>query len=221
MKFLFENSFDAKDRAAASSAASKKSMPRLCTEQELIAARDAAYADGVAAGRAAAMTSIEQTSAQALTSICTQVSETSRQIDLIRTSIIEDAMKIVTAAIHKVVPELARHNALSEIERLIGECLQAIYDEPRVVVRSHDRIISALQTRIDAIAASHGFQGKIVLFADEQLNENDCLIEWADGGAERILDNIWKQIDAAIASITDGGALTPPTPDSSKLSNGI
>lgn len=221
MKFLFENSFDTNDRAAASSAAAKKPIPRLCTEQELIAARDAAYADGVAAGRDAAMASIEQASAQALTAICAQVGDTSLQIERIRTSIIEDAMKVVTAAIHKVVPELARHNALSEIERLIGECLHAIYDEPRVVIRGHQRVIAALQTRVDSIASSHGFQGKIVLFADEHLNENDCLIEWADGGAERILDNIWKQIDAAISSITDGGALTPTPPDNNKLSTGI
>jgi flagellar assembly protein FliH len=123
---------------------------------------------------------------------------------------------VLGAAIRKVIPELARRNALNEIEQLVRECLQAIYDEPRVVVRGHDRVIAALQPRIDAMAASCGFHGKIVLFADDQLNETDCRVEWADGGAERNLDDMWRQIDAALERIADDGAAAPAGSETSK-----
>jgi flagellar assembly protein FliH len=85
-----------------------------------------------------------------------------------------------------------------------------------VVVRAHDRVIATLQTRIDGMAASCGFQGKIMLFPDDQLNDTDCRVEWADGGAERNLDDMWKQIDAALQRMMDGEAATPPQSDTSK-----
>lgn len=221
MKFLFQNSFDAADRPASPGGASKASSARARTEQDVLAARQEGYTDGETAGRAAALASIEQASAKALAAISAQLSDSNQQIEVIRAQIVADALKVVNTAIHKVIPDLARHNALNEIERLIGECLQAIYDEPRVVVRGHDRVIAALQPRIDTMAASCGFQGKIVLFGDEQLDENDCRIEWADGGAERILDDIWKQIDAALESMTGGGASPPHASASNKLSTAI
>lgn len=220
MKFLFENSFDMAERPAGQGAVSKAPPPRLFTEEDLVAARDEGYLDGKAAGeaagRAAALASIEQASAKALAAIGVQLSDAGQQVERIRAQTVEDSLKVVSAAIHKVVPELARRNALNEIERLIRDCLQAIYDEPRVVVRGHDRVITALQTRIDSMAASCGFHGKVVLFADEQLNEHDCRVEWADGGAERNLGDMWKQIDAALERMTDGGAAPSPTSEISK-----
>jgi flagellar assembly protein FliH len=213
MKFLFENSFDVAERPAGLSPAAPQ---RQFTEEDILAARDEGFVQGEAAGRAAALTSIEQASAKTLTVIGARLNDAGQEIERIRTATVKDAMKVLGAAIRKVVPELARRNALNEIERLVRECLQAIYDEPRVVVRGHDRIIAALQPRIDDMATSCGFHGKIVLFADDQLNETDCRVEWADGGAERNLDDMWRQIDAAIERIADDGAAAPAVPETSK-----
>lgn len=213
MKFLFENSFDVAEQPASLSPAAP---PRQFTEEDVLAARDEGFADGETAGRTAALASIEQASAKALAVIGARLDDAGQEIERIRAETVRDALKVVSGAIHKVVPELARRNALNEIERLIRDCLQAIYDEPRVVVRGHDGVIAALQPRIDTMAASCGFHGKIVLFADDQLNETDCRVEWADGGAERNLDDIWQQIDAALGRMTDDGTATPPSSEISK-----
>lgn len=212
MKFLFDNSFDVAESQALSPAA----PPRQFTEEDILAARDEGFAQGEAAGRAAALTSIEQASAKTLTVIGARLNDAGQEIERIRAATMSDALKVLGAAIRKVIPELARRNALNEIEQLVRECLQAIYDEPRVVVRGHDRVIAALQPRIDAMAASCGFHGKIVLFADDQLNETDCRVEWADGGAERNLDDMWRQIDAALERIADDGAAAPAGSETSK-----
>lgn len=213
MKFLFENSFDPAERPADPAPVAPV---RQYTEDDIIAARDEGFAQGEAAARAAALVGIEQATAKTLAAIGAQMTNAGQDIERIRAQILNDSLKVVSAAINKVVPTLARHNALHEIERLIRECLQAIYDEPRVVVRAHDRVISTLQTRIDGMAASCGFQGKIMLFPDEQLNDTDCRVEWADGGAERNLDDMWKQIDAALQRMMDGEAATPPQSDTGK-----
>lgn len=221
MKFLFENSFDTVAGPATKAGPTKAAKSRTYTEQDIAAARATAYAEGEAAGHAAALTSIEQTSATVLTAIGAQLSNTTRQITMIRDGILADALEVVETVIRKVIPELAGRNALKEIEKLIGECLQAIYDEPRVVIRSHEQVIAALQKRIDLIGASSGFQGKIVLLADDRLTENDCRVEWADGGAERNLGDVLKQIDVAIETMTAGSK--PPSPPplaSGKLGTG-
>lgn len=212
MKFLFDNSFDVAESPALSPAA----PPRQFSEEDILAARDEGFAQGEAAGRAAALTSIEQASAKTLTVIGARLNDAGQEIERIRAATMSDALKVLGAAIRKVIPELARRNALNEIEQLVRECLQAIYDEPRVVVRGHDRVIAALQPRIDAMAASCGFHGKVVLFADDQLNETDCRVEWADGGAERNLDDMWRQIDAALERIADDGAAAPAGSETSK-----
>lgn len=210
MKFLFDNSFDAVERPAGPAQAA---APKHYTEEDLAAARNEGFAQGEAAARAAAMVSIEQATAKTLAAIGIQLNNTAKDIERIRAQILKDSLKVVSAAISKVVPTLARHNALAEIERLIRDCLQAIYDEPRVVVRAHDRVITALQDRVNSLAASNGFHGKIMLFPDEQLNETDCRVEWADGGAERNLDDMWSQIDTALQRMMDGDAVTPPATD--------
>lgn len=210
MKFLFDNSFDAAEQTFGPAPVA---APKHYTEEDLAAARDEGFAQGEAAARAAAMVSIEQASAKTLAAIGAQLNNASQDIERIRAQILKDSLKLVSAAIGKIVPTMARHNALAEIERLIRDCLQAIYDEPRVVVRAHDRVIAALQDRVNTLASSSGFHGKIMLFPDEQLNETDCRVEWADGGAERNLDDMWSQIDTALQRMMDGDAAASSTAD--------
>lgn len=209
MKFLFDKSFDVDEHPADQGSAPNAAQ---YTEQDLLAARAEAHAEGESAGRSAALASIEQTSAKALAGMAAQLGNIGKQIDTLRNETVRDALKVVSAAIHKIVPELAGRNGLNEIERLIKECLHAIYDEPRVVVRAHDTVIAALQGRIDAMAASCGFNGKIVLFGDDQLGQNDCRIEWADGGAERSLDEMWQKIEAALTRMTASAEAASPAP---------
>lgn len=211
MKYLFDNSFDMEDPPAA--AGGSPVVVQHYTEQDLIAARAEGFAEGDATGRAAVHDSIEQASLKALTEISAHLSNLGEHVADVRSQTILAAIKVVTAAIHKMVPELARRNAMNEIEHLIRECLEAIYDEPRVVVRAHDSVIAALQGRIDTMAASCGFAGKVVLFGDEQFSESDCRIEWADGGAERNLNEMWKLVDAALARVAEStDAVAPPSP---------
>lgn len=207
MKFLFENSFDSEEPTGVPAAAA---TIRQYSEQDLLAARSEGYADGEAAGHAAALAAIEQASQKALAEIAARLGDLGEQIATLRAQTIGDAVKVVSAAIHKMVPELARRNAMNEIERLIRECLQAIYDEPRVVVRAHDSVIALLHERVDGMAAACGFSGKIVLLGDELLSEADCRVEWADGGAERNLGEMWKQLDAALARVVEGSGAEAP-----------
>jgi flagellar assembly protein FliH len=197
-KYLFETSFDpAKVDPAVPPAPS-------FSEQELVAARDEGYLAGHAAGHAEMLRSIEQASADALAAIAAQLAAMNGHFDDIREAAIASGVSVVAATVRKLVPALAKRNGLAEIEHLVRDSLHSLYDEPRVVIRAHDSVIEALQERIDGLAATSGFTGKIVLFGDEHFNETDCRVEWADGGAERNLGELWRRIDAAIERVTDG-----------------
>lgn len=203
-KFLFDTSFDPGQAAEAEAPA-----PTF-TEADLAAARAAGFAEGREAGRTEALASIEREAATALAAVGARLAEIGARIEDTRAHAIAGGIEVVAAVLRKAVPELARRNALAEIERLVHDALHALYDEPRVVVRAPDAVVAALQERIDGLAAASGFAGKVVLFGDPELAETDCRIEWADGGTERDIDGLLRRLDAAIERATGGAAAPAP-----------
>jgi flagellar assembly protein FliH len=206
-KFLFETSFD-----PAKASDPDVPPPPSFSEEELAAARDEGFRAGHAAGHDEMSRAIEQAAADALAAIGVQLAAMNGRFEDIRQAAIASGVEVVAATVRKMVPALAKRNGLAEIEHMVRDSLHSLYDEPRVVIRAHDNVIDALQERVDGIAAASGFMGKVVLFGDEQFSETDCRVEWADGGAERNLGELWRRIDAAIERVTDGNtAVTQPT----------
>ena len=195
-KFSFDNSFDP------GSGGTDSRGERRYTADDLAIAEEAAREQGRLAGIAEARATIEHTTAVALSQIGEQLQALGRTIEEIHYESASDALTIAVAAVRKVLPDLAQRNGLAEIEALVRECLNTFYDEPRVVVRLHDKLLDPLRERIDEIAAGCGFNGKIVLFGDEHLAETDCRVEWADGGAERNLTGLYQEIGQVIEKVT-------------------
>jgi len=109
----------------------------------------------------------------------------------------ESAMQIALALVRKILPRLARHDALGEIEGLVADCLRQLLGEPRLVIRVHDQLLDALREHLGRAVAECGFDGDLVLIADPALALGDCRIEWADGGAERDVQRLWQQVERA------------------------
>ena len=88
---------------------------------------------------------------------------------------------------------------MKEIETVVAECLERAKEEPRLVVRVSERMLEPVKKRIDALAAGEGFEGKVVLLVADDFGDSDVRVEWADGGAERSLEDIWRDIDQVLA----------------------
>ena len=97
-----------------------------------------------------------------------------------------DAVKLAMQVVHKLLPGFAERYAVSEIERVITQSIEARRDEPRIAVIVPTVHLEALTARIDALALDKSYAGKIILIADDALPPTDCRVEWADGGAERL-----------------------------------
>ncbi len=89
-------------------------------------------------------------------------------------------------------------HGLAEIEAVLGQCLESLKQEPRLVAYVHGARLDALQERLTQLSASNGFEGRVVLIGDDAMGESDCRVEWADGGVEREAGRIWRAIEEAL-----------------------
>jgi len=204
-KFLFDTSFDsekareAKARAAAEAAAAEVPPAPTFSEEELAAARESAFAEGKAAGLAEGEDSHSRRLADAVEALlpqCDKLTQELAALDVERhRSVLEAAMTVV----RKLFPRLARDNGLDEMQAVVDDCLERLRDEPRLVIRCADQDLDALKERIELSVERSGFEGKLVFLADDRIANGDVRVEWADGGAERDLAGLWKEIDAVIA----------------------
>jgi flagellar assembly protein FliH len=112
-----------------------------------------------------------------------------------------EAIETALTIVRKLFPRLAKAHGMAEIEAVVGESLSRLRDEPRVVVRVADSLLDAVNERVKELAAKAGFEGRIVLIAQDDLQAGDIRVEWADGGAERDSGVLWHQIDDIIERV--------------------
>lgn len=191
-KFLFDtNDFD-KPAPAEKPAASY-------SEEQLVLAKTQAYAQGkqdaAAEARAAQEVQTQKTLEQLLAHLERLIAaEDRREIENMAA-----ATKLAMRVTHKLLPQMAERFSLPEIERVILASLEVRKDEQRIAVMLPVQHMEALKERIDSLALERGFAGKLILIADDNLGPSDCRVEWADGGAERMYERLFAQIEMEFA----------------------
>lgn len=191
-KFLFDtNDFD-KTAPAEKPAASY-------SEEQLVLAKTQAYAQGkqdaAAEARAAQEVQTQKTLEQLLAHLERLIAaEDRREIENMAA-----ATKLAMRVTHKLLPQMAERFSLPEIERVILASLDVRKDEQRIAVMLPVQHMEALKERIDSLALERGFAGKLILIADDNLGPSDCRVEWADGGAERMYERLFAQIEMEFA----------------------
>jgi flagellar assembly protein FliH len=208
-KFTFDNDFDA-PRAP-------KPEPEVVVEEELPPppppaptfseeelaaaveeARKTALAEGQAKGKAEATAQTERQTAAALTAIGTQFAKIDGEVQAAAGMLRETTLDLSLAMVRRLFPEFARQHGLEEVKELLGRCLDTLRTEPRFTVKVASDQAETLKGEVEALAQSRGFEGRIVVAAEESLKPGDCRIEWSQGGMIRSADEIWKAIEAAM-----------------------
>ncbi len=208
--YTFDTSFDDPEAVLREDRERERLVKRY-TEVDLTAARQAAFAEGRETGRAEAMAEIEARAAAALEQAARQLEALGAAQEAAARRMTEQGIAIAAAIAGKAAPDLARRNALGEIEHVVADCLKRLAEEPRVVVRVHDSLLDPLRGRVDRLAEASGFAGTIVLLADANLAEGDCRVEWADGGAERDTARLWQEIETVVRRTIGNAAVPGPT----------
>ena len=175
-KFLFDLDFSEPD----------KSRERPATQAEIaqkIASAEArAYRDGYDAGQREAKAESDRRVALALEEIGTGIKAIEARFCGIETRMETEAVDVAVAVARKLCSELLMREPLGEITSLVSNCFSHLVSTPHLVVRVNDSLYEIARDHVERLAKQSGFDGRIVILAEPEIESGDCRIEWADGG---------------------------------------
>jgi flagellar assembly protein FliH len=175
-KFLFDMDFSAPDRA--------RERPATPSEiaQRIAAAESRAYRDGHEAGQREAKAESDRRAALALEEIGIGIRGIAARFAGIETRMETEAVDVAVAVARKLCSALIAGEPLGEISGLVGDCFAQLVSTPHLVVRINDALYESARERIERLAKQSGFEGRLVILAEPEIETGDCKIEWADGG---------------------------------------
>lgn len=187
------------------------------SEEQLEAARTEAFAAGREAALAEHLVSEERRLSELFEVLLTNTGAIAESIDQVSENVARDALEVAMITVGKVLPTLIESNAIDEIEGLVKQCLTELRSEPRVAIRLHAASLEAFKSRLEPIAGATGYEGKLVLLADDDLAPSDCKVLWAEGGASRTAEDISRTVTAAVQNYLGAGVVetqeSPPSAD--------
>ncbi len=191
-KFTFDTVFERGPDGVAT-------MARALNADELAAIRAEGYAEGYTAGKGDATAKAEQDCAARLNSIADGVNVAVGQLSEERNKLAAEACELAMMVAKRLVPHLMKQAPFAEIEALLAEALGNLSDTPHIVVRINEEWLEQVSPRLEQIAQTRGFQGKLIILGEPDISIGDCRIEWADGGIVRNAAAVGREIETIIA----------------------
>jgi flagellar assembly protein FliH len=175
-KFLFDMDFSAPDKT--------RERPATPAEiaQKIANAEARAYRDGFDAAKREAKAESDRRAALALEEIGIAIQAIASRFSGIEARMETEAVDVAVAVARKLCSELIAGEPLSEITALVSDCFSHLVSTPHLVVRINEQLYEAARERIEKLAKRSGFEGRLVILAEPEIDTGDCKIEWADGG---------------------------------------
>jgi flagellar assembly protein FliH len=175
-KFLFDMDFSAPDKM--------RERPATPSEiaQKIASAEARAYRNGYDAALHETKVESDRRAALALEEIGITIKGIAARFAGIETRMETEAVDVAVAVARKLCSELVAREPLGEITSLVSDCFAQLVSTPHLVVRINDSLYEAAQQRIEKLAKQSGFEGRLVILAEPEIETGDCRIEWADGG---------------------------------------
>ena len=175
-KFLFDTDFAAPDKS--------RERPATPSEiaQKIASAEARAYRDGFDAGQREAKAESDRRAALALEEIGIGIQGIAGRFSGVEVRMETEAVDVAVAVARKLCSALIAGEPLGEITGLVSDCFSHLVSTPHLVVRINDSLYEAAHERIARLAKQSGFEGRLVILAEPDIETGDCRIEWADGG---------------------------------------
>lgn len=127
----------------------------------------------------------------------------------------EDAARLAIAAAGAIAGKALEQYGTETIEACIKEALGDLRTEPRIAVRVAPHLADAIGERLYDWAEAEGFDGAVVVRADDEVSSGDCTLEWRSGSVERTASEIQAHIREVVESwlANPGQTDTAETPD--------
>jgi flagellar assembly protein FliH len=175
-KFLFDMDFGAPDRVR-----EKPATPAEIA-QKIAEAEARAYRDGYDAAQREAKAESDRRVAVALEGIGVAIQGIASRFSGVETRMETEAVDVAIAVARKLCSELIASEPLGGITGLVRDCFSHLVATPHLVVRINEGLYEIARERIERLAKQSGFEGRLVILAEPEIETGDCKIEWADGG---------------------------------------
>jgi flagellar assembly protein FliH len=189
-KYLFDEDF---------AAGEKPTITMVEHERRRADAESQAYRQGFTAGQEEAHQEATKRMADALSVIADGLGRLDGALTAIETRLETEAVEVSVAVAAKLAPALIAREPFAEIAALATECFHHLVSAPLVTVRIAADVHEIAKERIEEIARSSGFEGRLAIISDESLAPGDCRVEWADGGIIRDHTATASAIDETVA----------------------
>ena len=150
--------------------------------QRIASAEARAYRDGYDAAQREAKAESDRRAALALEEIGIAIQGIAARFSGVEARMETEAVDVAVAVARKLCSELMSREPLGEIIALVSDCFSHLVSTPHLVVRINDSLYEAAREKIERQAAQSGFEGRLVILAEPEIETGDCRIEWADGG---------------------------------------
>lgn len=167
-------------------------------EELIAAARKEAFEQGKAEGLTEALASQEKRLADAAENLTGVVHQVLAGLEQEQEKQEEDAISLAVLVARRLCSHLMARQPLAETVALVGECLGPLRKAPHVVIRVNEQDVEGLKTKTDPIVYEKGFEGRLVILGEPEIERGDCHIEWADGGIRRDRKTVEQEIDKCI-----------------------
>ena len=201
-RYMFDVSFDADQiaRAEAEAKAKEEEPPEpTFTLLQIDEARKQGYEEGVLSGREEATSGIENSIGQTLERIAQQLPAIIQAQSTANEQMMANAAEIAVTVMRKLMPTLLERHGAAEIDALLSNCVSNLIDQPKIRIRVAADRVEAVEERFESLVAASGFDGRFLVEPDEAMQPTDCCIDWPGGGIEKRSDEVWAQIDTALA----------------------
>ena len=148
-------------------------------------AESVAHRKGFDAGLAQAKTEDTARIAHAMTRIADQLERLDRALVAIETRLETEAVQVAVAVASKLAPELIAREPFAEMSALATESFRQLVTTPQIVVHTAADIHDTAKAKLEDIARSRGYEGRLSVQSDASMAQGDCRIEWTDGGVIR------------------------------------
>ena len=197
--FVFEHSFDilaSPEELETIKQKEEEEAAPIFSEEELHAAREDSYRQGLQAGLQEATTGIEQQVATTLEVLGATLARLTEQQQQANELIARESIELAVAAVAKLLPEYIQSCGPAEVEKFVGDIMSRILEEPRITIRVANEIMPEIERNLIDLAGRVGFSGTLAVTGDNELGPADCRIRWSEGDAERIIESTLREIEA-------------------------
>ena len=178
-KFMFDLDFGSAPKAV------QPTISATQHEAEVAEAEMRGYRNGMNAAEAQARTEAERRLAGAFEHIASGLDQLRGGLKAVEDRFEAEAVEVALAVGKKLAATLISREPFAEAAALADNCFRELLAAPHIVVRVNGALYTAAKTKLEEIAQARGFEGRLVVMAEPDIEAGDCRIEWADCGLKR------------------------------------